>query len=70
MFVHEEEVTTIDGWTASVTIDLKEVESGEEAEEELYTQRSKLYRFVESEWKERDVETLIAFERWCVLSST
>ena len=29
------------------------VETGEEGEEELYSQRSKLLRFVEGEWKER-----------------
>merc|ERR1719210_1450793 len=50
----EEEVTNIPGWTPSVTLEVKEIiETGEENEEELYSQRSKLYRFREGEWKER-----------------
>lgn len=49
----EEEVTVIPGWAASVTLEVKEVETGEENEEEIYSQRSKLYRFKEGEWKER-----------------
>jgi len=52
--VEEEEVTTIPGWTPSVTLDVKDcVATGEEDEEELYSQRSKLYRFRDGEWKER-----------------
>ena len=43
-YVQEEEVTVIEGWTPSVSLDLKEVQTGEEDEEELYSQRSKLYR--------------------------
>lgn len=55
-YVEEEEVTTVPGWTASVTLQVKEqVETGEEHEEELYSQRSKLYRFRDGEWKERGV---------------
>eukprot|EP00927_Polykrikos_kofoidii_P064233 TRINITY_DN5932_c0_g1_i10.p1 TRINITY_DN5932_c0_g1~~TRINITY_DN5932_c0_g1_i10.p1 ORF type:complete len:531 (-),score=99.17 TRINITY_DN5932_c0_g1_i10:359-1789(-) len=50
----EEEVTTIPGWTPSVTLQVHDVvETGEENEEELYSQRSKLYRFRDGEWKER-----------------
>lgn len=33
--------------------DIVEVKTGEENEEVLYTQRAKLYRFTEGEWKER-----------------
>ena len=43
----------IEGWTPSVSLDLKEVQTGEEDEEELYSQRSKLYRFRDGDWKER-----------------
>jgi len=50
----EEEVTQIPGWAPSVNLDVKDyVETGEEGEEELFSQRSKLLRFVEGEWKER-----------------
>ena len=44
-YVQEEEVTVIEGWTPSVSLEVKAViETGEEDEEELYSQRSKLYR--------------------------
>jgi len=50
----EEEVTQIPGWAPSVNLEVKDhVATGEESEEELYSQRSKLLRFVEGEWKER-----------------
>eukprot|EP00435_Cladocopium_sp_Y103_P069337 s648_g33.t1 len=50
----EEEVTQIPGWAPSVSLEVKDyVATGEESEEELYSQRSKLLRFVEGEWKER-----------------
>mmetsp|Transcript_103663 Transcript_103663/g.332243 ORF Transcript_103663/g.332243 Transcript_103663/m.332243 type:complete len:627 (-) Transcript_103663:176-2056(-) len=53
-YVPEEEVVSIPGWQASVSLDVKDtVETGEEDEEELYCQRSKLFRFKEGEWKER-----------------
>lgn len=53
-FVKEEEVTAIHGWTPSITLEIADsIETGEEQEEELYCQRSKLYRFREEEWKER-----------------
>eukprot|EP00931_Biecheleriopsis_adriatica_P025010 TRINITY_DN15459_c0_g1_i1.p1 TRINITY_DN15459_c0_g1~~TRINITY_DN15459_c0_g1_i1.p1 ORF type:complete len:1727 (-),score=475.66 TRINITY_DN15459_c0_g1_i1:61-5241(-) len=52
-YVQEEEVTVIPGWQASVSLELTEVENGEENEEELYCQRSKLLRFRDGEWKER-----------------
>eukprot|EP00930_Biecheleria_cincta_P023996 TRINITY_DN1723_c0_g1_i4.p1 TRINITY_DN1723_c0_g1~~TRINITY_DN1723_c0_g1_i4.p1 ORF type:complete len:1766 (-),score=480.20 TRINITY_DN1723_c0_g1_i4:70-4698(-) len=53
-YVAEEEVTHIPGWQASVTLDVRDkVETGEEDEEELYSQRSKLLRFRDGEWKER-----------------
>jgi len=53
-YVHEEEVTSVPGWTPSVSLEIKEkVETGEEDEEELYSQRSKLYRFKDADWKER-----------------
>jgi len=53
-YVVEEEVTAIPGWTASVNLEVKEcVETGEEMEEEIYSQRSKLYRFSDGDWKER-----------------
>merc|ERR1719446_1162505 len=52
--VEEEEVTQIEGWTAEVTLEVKDsINTGEEDEEELYAQRSKLYRMKENEWKER-----------------
>jgi len=50
----EEEVTAVYGWTPSITLEITEhLETGEEGEEELYVQRSKLYRFKDEEWKER-----------------
>ncbi|CAK0863581.1 unnamed protein product, partial [Prorocentrum cordatum] len=53
-YVQEEEVTTVEGWTPSITLEVKEsVEMGTEQEDEIYSQRSKLYRFVDGEWKER-----------------
>jgi FKBP-type peptidyl-prolyl cis-trans isomerase len=53
-YVVEEEITTVPGWTPSVTLDVKDsIECGEENEEELYSQRSKLYRFRDGDWKER-----------------
>ena len=52
--VEEEEVTAIPGWTPEVTLEVQDnVETGEEDEEELYSQRSKLFRFRDKEWKER-----------------
>ncbi len=61
--VVEEEVTVVEGWAPSVTLEVKEeVHTGEEEEETTYTQRSKLYRWVPNteeeegpagEWKER-----------------
>ncbi|CAJ1335820.1 unnamed protein product, partial [Effrenium voratum] len=51
--VDEEEVTVVPGWAPTVSLDLQEVPTGEEDEEEIYTQRSKLYRFRDGEWKER-----------------
>lgn len=45
--VPEEEVTEVEGWTPSVTLEVKaEVVTGEEQEEALFTQRSKLLRYV------------------------
>jgi len=45
--VPEEEVTTVEGWAPSVTLEVKEtVVTGEEEEETLFTQRSKLLRYV------------------------
>jgi len=52
-FVEEEEVTEIEGWKPSVTLDVIDVQTGEEEEEEVYSQRSKLRRWVTDEWKER-----------------
>jgi Ran-binding protein 1 len=44
--VPEEEVTTVEGWAPSVTLEVKEnVTTGEEEEECLFTQRSKLLRY-------------------------
>jgi len=55
-YVQEEEVETIPGWQASVTLQVQEsVETGEEEEDEIYSQRSKLYRFRDGEWKERGI---------------
>ena len=52
--MEEEEVTAIPGWTPEVTLEVQDtVETGEEDEEELYSQRSKLFRFRDKEWKER-----------------
>lgn len=44
--VPEEEVTVVEGWAPSVTLEVKEhVTTGEEEEETLYSQRSKLLRY-------------------------
>jgi len=52
--VPNEELTTVPGWRAAMTLNvLKELKTGQEDEEELYSQRSKLYRFRDDEWKER-----------------
>jgi Ran-binding protein 1 len=60
--VPEEEVTVVEGWAPSVTLEVKEnIITGEEEEETLYSQRSKLLRWVRNEeedgppgeWKER-----------------
>mmetsp|Transcript_15155 Transcript_15155/g.16518 ORF Transcript_15155/g.16518 Transcript_15155/m.16518 type:complete len:128 (-) Transcript_15155:8-391(-) len=53
------EVTEVEGWAPSVSLEVNDrIETGEEGEEELYRQRSKLYRWVakdedSGEWKER-----------------
>ncbi|CAK0898801.1 unnamed protein product [Prorocentrum cordatum] len=45
----EEEVSVVPGWTPSITLEVVDgVTTGEEREEQLYCQRSKLYR-----WKDR-----------------
>ena len=45
--VPEEEVTVVEGWAPSVTLEVKDhVSTGEEEEESLFTQRSKLLRYV------------------------
>jgi len=52
--VEEEEVTAVYGWTPSITLEVCDsIATGEESEEQLYCQRSKLYRFKDGEWKER-----------------
>jgi Ran-binding protein 1 len=60
--VVEEEVTTVEGWAPSVTLEVNEqITTGEEDEATIYTQRSRLYRWVANtsddgpagEWKER-----------------
>jgi len=52
--VKEEEVTAVAGWTPSITLEvLDAVQTGEEGEEQIYSQRSKLYRFRDGDWKER-----------------
>ena len=44
--VPEEEVTEVEGWAPSVTLEVKEnINTGEEEEETLFTQRSKLLRY-------------------------
>lgn len=44
--VPEEEVTEVEGWAPSVTLEVKaQVVTGEEEEETLFTQRSKLLRY-------------------------
>ena len=44
--VPEEEVTEVEGWTPSVTLEVKAtVVTGEEEEEAVFTQRSKLLRY-------------------------
>ena len=46
--VPEEEVTTVEGWAPSVTLEVKEtVVTGEEEEETIFTQRSKLLRYAQ-----------------------
>jgi len=53
-FVPQEEVTLVQGWTPSITLEVcGSIETGEEGEREIYSQRSKLYRFRDGEWKER-----------------
>lgn len=50
----EEEVTEVQGWKPSVSLEVKDsIETGEEGEEQVYSQRSKLYRWRDGEWKER-----------------
>lgn len=50
----EAELTVVNGWTPSISLEILEhVETGEESEEQLYSQRSKLYRFRDEMWKER-----------------
>lgn len=50
----KDELLVINGWTPSMTLEiLDNVATGEEGEEQLYSQRSKLYRFRDDEWKER-----------------
>ena len=45
--VPEEEVTVVEGWTPSVTLEVKAtVVTGEEEEEAIFSQRSKLLRYV------------------------
>jgi len=52
--VKEEEVTAVHGWTPSISLEVCDtIATGEESEEQLYSQRSKLYRFRDGEWKER-----------------
>jgi len=52
----EVEVTEVTGWKPSVSLEVKdEVATGEEEEEQIYAQRSKLYRWKDEEWKERGV---------------
>jgi hypothetical protein len=60
--VPEEEVTVVEGWAPSVTLEVKDhITTGEEEEETLYSQRSKLLRWAKNdeedgpagEWKER-----------------
>ena len=53
-YVEEHEVVEIDGWKAEITLDVKEkVDTGEEEEEELYAQRSKLFRMRDGEEQRR-----------------
>jgi len=53
-YVKEEEITEVQGWKPSVTLEVKDsIETGEEGEEQVYSQRSKLYRWRDGEWKER-----------------
>ena len=51
--VPEEEVTLVLGWTAPMTLELRDnIETGEESETEIYCQRTKLLRFRDGERKE------------------
>lgn len=53
-YVKEEEVTTIDGWSPSISLQVRsDIQTGDEDEEQIYAQRSKLYRWRDGEWKER-----------------
>ena len=55
--VPEEEVTEVEGWAPSVTLEVKEqVVTGEEEEETLFAQRSKLLRYV-----------IVIFAQTCIL---
>ncbi|CAK0839662.1 unnamed protein product [Prorocentrum cordatum] len=50
----EEEVTAVPGWVPSIQLEVIDgIATGDEDEDELYSQRSKLYRFKNGEWKER-----------------
>eukprot|EP00927_Polykrikos_kofoidii_P071559 TRINITY_DN6781_c0_g1_i1.p1 TRINITY_DN6781_c0_g1~~TRINITY_DN6781_c0_g1_i1.p1 ORF type:complete len:303 (-),score=50.93 TRINITY_DN6781_c0_g1_i1:219-1127(-) len=50
----EEEVTAVHGWVPSMTLEIRnDMQTGEEGEDLLFSQRSKLYRFRDGEWKER-----------------
>mmetsp|Transcript_41895 Transcript_41895/g.76126 ORF Transcript_41895/g.76126 Transcript_41895/m.76126 type:complete len:288 (-) Transcript_41895:88-951(-) len=54
--VADEEVTTIVGWKPSITLEVKDrVQMGDEDDEQLYAQRSKLFRWRDGEWKERGI---------------
>lgn len=50
----EEEILTVEGWQPSISLEvLDKIATGEEDEEQVYSQRAKLYRFRDCEWKER-----------------
>lgn len=52
--VNEEEVTAVYGWTPSITLEVRDdIINGEEGEEQIYSERTKLLRFRDGEWKER-----------------
>lgn len=53
---HDEEVTDVPGFTPSIKLELLELfKTGEEDEQEIFKQRTKLFRFRHGQWVERGI---------------